>query len=303
MIDFVTLCKMKQPTLKTLLIARLTESGYAPIAADGFIYAAQQNCPILLTAHLDTVHEEIVRDVFDDGFTVTSPQGIGGDDRCGVYIILSLLDKTEIRPAILFCEDEEAGGIGSNKFCKRNDLVEDVSSLKFMIELDRMHANDAVFYDDDNADFHDFIREITGYVMDWGSFSDISHLMPATGISGVNLSCGYYNPHTKQEYVVYAEMENTVAAVQKLCEEAKKESCARYEFMQRKFDWMNWRYGYDYEDDRHYLAIQFIRWNEDNTEVEEEAEYDCMDINDGFVQFFKENPETCWNDVLDYQYI
>ena len=86
-------------------------------------------------------------------------------------------------------------------------------------------------------------------------------------------------------------------------EEAKKESCARYEFMQRKFDWMNWRYGYDYEDDRHYLAIQFIRWNEDNTEVEEEAEYDCMDINDGFVQFFKENPETCWNDVLDYQYI
>ncbi len=41
--------------------------------------------PILLVAHLDTVHKNLVRNICTsaDGNILMSPQGIGGDDRCG----------------------------------------------------------------------------------------------------------------------------------------------------------------------------------------------------------------------------
>lgn len=307
--DFIKICKMTQPELKTYLTDKLKESGYEPLSEDGFVYAAQQNCPILLTAHMDTVHKEPVREVKDDETGISSPQGIGGDDRCGIFIIFSLLATSDYRPAILLCEDEEIGGVGSDKFCMRDDLIDQIRELKFLVELDRMNADDAVYYDDDNIDFHAFVNSVTGYKINYGSFSDISNLMPEAGVSGVNLSCGYYKPHTTEEYVRFDEMTNTVTATMKLCAEAIKDSCKSYQFVERKTSW--WR-PYDgsrdgyYDDDySFYLQIEYTHWTRRDdgewVQVEDEAGYDCVSEADGFMQFFKDHPNTCWNDILDYQ--
>ena len=42
--------------------------------------------PIMLVAHLDTVHKAPVKHICktQNGGILMSPQGIGGDDRCGV---------------------------------------------------------------------------------------------------------------------------------------------------------------------------------------------------------------------------
>lgn len=298
MYDFIELCKMTQFQLKAYVTEQLVLFGYKPETEDGYVYARELGCPVLLTAHLDTVHKEPVRDVVvSETGAISSPQGIGGDDRCGVYIILSLIAKTNYRPAILFCEDEEIGGVGSSKFCKRSDLVDEVKHLKFMIELDRMGKNDAVYYDDDNADFHAFVEEITGYTANYGSFSDISHLMPETGISGVNLSCGYYRPHTISEYVVAEEMDRTESAVEKLCDAASKDNCPSYAFTES--GWNDMYLQIFYSDDRELLPIS--RPHITCTESACEALYRCESEADGFLQFFEEHPLLCWSDIIGYQ--
>ena len=71
----------------------------------------QGDIPILLVAHLDTVHKEPVKDLCmtEDRNILMSPQGIGGDDRCGVYALVSLFESVEKgkKPSLLFTCDEE----------------------------------------------------------------------------------------------------------------------------------------------------------------------------------------------------
>ena len=69
-----------------------------------------------------------------------SPQGIGGDDRCGVYALSKIYGQSSRKPWLLFTCDEEVGGIGAHVFCEdhaKGKLPESLSNLKFLIELDR----------------------------------------------------------------------------------------------------------------------------------------------------------------------
>lgn len=301
--EFIKLCKKTQEELKKTLPSELLKAGYEDVAiGDGYIYA-KGTVPVLLTAHMDTVHKETVKDwyeyVDDKGnHIISSPQGIGGDDRCGIYMILEIIK--EHKCSVLFCEDEEIGGVGSDKFC-RTDLINELKELNYLIELDRAHAKDAVFYDCDNPDFTEFITRETGYVEEYGSFSDISWLSPACGVASVNLSCGYYSAHTKYEEVVVEEMLHTIEIVKKLL---KKET-VKFEYIERvyqKYTWDKWsgynqrNYCGNYYDDE--VVIVYIDWVENG--IEQSTSVEGIDENDCLVQFFMTHPEVCWNDVLDY---
>src|SRR5699024_8016538 len=129
--------------------------------------------PVLLVAHLDTVHT-MKPDIIcfsEDGRFVMSPQGIGGDDRCGVYMILQIIQ--DARCHVLFCEDEETGGNGARAFTRSRLRV----NVNYIVEMDRRGNNDAVFYQCDNPDFTDFILSY-GFEEKTGSFSDISVVAP-----------------------------------------------------------------------------------------------------------------------------
>lgn len=78
-----------QPELKTCLHRWLEQNGFTPVSRDGYLYAAG-GVPVLLVAHLDTVHREPVLDICynADRTVAMSPQGIGGDDRAGVWMAL-----------------------------------------------------------------------------------------------------------------------------------------------------------------------------------------------------------------------
>ena len=86
MIRFDDILRMRQKDLKHYLAGHLKKLGYETVKKKGFLYA-EGTVPVLLVAHLDTVHNEpphiICRS--EDGRYIMSPQGIGGDDRCGVY--------------------------------------------------------------------------------------------------------------------------------------------------------------------------------------------------------------------------
>lgn len=211
---FINICKMSQPELKKYLMNELEEAGYEVISQKGFLYA-RGDLPVLLTAHMDTVHKECVREVCIVGSTISSPQGIGGDDRCGCYIILEAIKK--YKPYVLFCEDEEIGCVGSQIFSE-TEFIKELTQLNYIIELDRKESNDLVFYNCRNTEFKKYMVEKTGWKEARGSYTDISVLCPACDVAGVNLSCGYYSPHMVSEWVDFFDMKNTITVVENLLE-------------------------------------------------------------------------------------
>ena len=262
--SFIRIAKMSQYELKQWLFRLLIDHGYDAVSGDGYLYA-KGDLPILLTAHMDTVHKQRIEDYYEEVLAngdhkLWSPQGIGGDDRCGVWMIFDLIDLG-YRPSILFCEDEEIGCVGSSKFVK-SPFINDLMDLKYLVQLDRRNANDAVYYRCDNIEFEKYITNVTGYEKAWGTCSDISNLAPASKVAAVNLSCGYYNEHHLDEYVILEEMFFTRDTVQLLIDDL--DNADPYEFIEKKWSsyggyygnygsWRNYS-GWDDDDDDWYYG-------------------------------------------------
>ncbi len=186
--------------------------------------------PYTLVAHLDTVHKNkcTLSSIFsftkDNNYCLSSINGIGGDDRCGVGIICELVNAG-LKPTIIFTEDEEKGCLGMQEAIKNSKLLEQVKNSNFIVQFDRKGNNDAVFYRCNNDEFKKFICK-KGWEEANGTYSDISILAPLTNKAAVNLSSAYYNPHTLKEYINLDEYKNIIKRSKKLLmsKEAKKSS-------------------------------------------------------------------------------
>ena len=206
----------------------------------GHFLIVKGSAPIMLVAHLDTVHEKPVKTICtsSDGNILMSPEGIGGDDRCGVYALAKVYDTAEIKPWLLFTCNEEIGGIGADMFCRchaKGRLPAGLDDLKFLVEIDRKGNNDAVYYDCANPDFEDFISEY-GFKTAQGSFSDISYIAPELGVAAVNLSSGYYNAHRLHEYINLAELEATIEKVSAILKTSVSKSTPRFDYVEAKIN-------------------------------------------------------------------
>ena len=240
------------PTQEGLFAALLSKyKGEKVFSCRGRFILVKGTSPVMLVAHLDTVHAEPVRDicVSADGNILMSPQGIGGDDRCGVYALASVYELTEQKPWLLFTCDEEIGGIGSKWFCAAHEqraLPAEVDGLKFIVEIDRRGRNDAVYYGCANAAFEDYISS-KGFETALGSFSDISYIAPELGIAAVNLSSGYYNAHRPEEYINRAELEDTIEKVCEMVNDATLEDFPSFEYIDAK-PYDDWDYPAVFDD-------------------------------------------------------
>lgn len=297
-VDFENICRMSQKTLKKHMRKMLEEKYDEVIHADGFVFA-KGTVPILLVAHMDTVHKELPRIIELNNGKISSPQGIGGDDRCGIYMISKIIEKHHC--SVLFTEDEEIGGVGADKFVHHSCL--NGLEFNYAIELDRRGKNDAVFYECDNPEFEDFITEDGDWRTDFGSYSDICDVAPALGCAAVNLSCGYYNAHTKNEYVVFSEMEANIKKVCKLIERTTEND--KFEYIEAKHRWGKYEmYGgwsseyYGYSSDVQYCFwITFVNLKGKTEYIDYMAsnEYEAIGM------FMVEHPELTYNDIIDIE--
>lgn len=241
-----------QEKLKAFLTAELSERGYNPLSEDGFIYA-EGELPVMLTAHMDTVHHDNCTIVCTspDGKYWMSPQGIGGDDRCGIYAIMKIIETHKC--SVLFTEDEEIGCVGAKKY---KDFVQKnpefiPKNLNYIVEIDRKNSDDAVFYDCDNPEFEAFVTTDTGFKTAHGSCSDISYVAPALGVAAVNFSSGYYNPHQISEYINLAELNENIRRIKAILDKP----CEKFEYIEKKSWYENYKSGksnkssYPYYDD------------------------------------------------------
>lgn len=242
--------RMSEKELKNFTKQTLQKTHERVVCQDGFVFA-QGTFPVLLVSHLDTVHKERVKEIVysDNGNVISSPQGIGGDDRNGIYSVLEIIKKFNC--SVLFCEQEEIGGIGADKFAK-SALASELE-FNYIIEFDRANTNDAVFYQCANDEFEAFITK-EFYKTNYGSYSDICDVAPALGCAAVNLSCGYYKAHTTSEYVVLSEMEKSIEAACAILERTTENDRFEYveELVPRSFNW-----AYTQEDDDEYWESQY----------------------------------------------
>ena len=202
--------------------------------------------PIMVVAHLDTVFEDFSKSysayqtddlwgMYDFYQTATefkeiyhdqveevmwSPDGLGADDRVGVFMILSLI-RAGVRPSILFTTDEESGSASGYDFALQYKYKFQNYGINYLMELDRSGVNDCVFYKCDNPDFTKYI-EGYGFKTDTGSFTDISVICPIIKTAGVNLSVGYWNEHSKTEMIDLFTMSKNFDIIYKMIKDSKK---------------------------------------------------------------------------------
>lgn len=311
---------MTQLQVKKYMREYLMSCNYSVICEDGFLYAKGTE-PVLLVAHMDTVHKELCKDIITHDEKMSSPQGIGGDDRCGIFIIMKLVKS--LHCSVLLCEDEEVGCVGAQKFIK-TDYIKNLG-VNYMIEFDRRGNNDAVFYRCDNKDFQNFVTDCTGFKTAIGSVSDISFLMSASKLCGVNLSSGYHNPHTITEYVVYSEMLDTIEAAKALIAEEVKEP---FEYKEKEVTYSKpyrtVNYCYDYDNPYYTDYSDYTPTSPDPKSVAERVKKDnALELevvaiynNDEQVLYavgatkaecwldlFTSYPNLCFNDIEDYSFM
>lgn len=172
----------------------------------------QGNSSVCLVAHLDTVFKTPPKSIYRSRFNkniISSPQGLGADDRAGVYAIIALVDMG-LRPSIIFTTGEESGGTGALELV--TDMEKCPLRTSCLIELDREGKDDSVYYRCGNADFEEFINGF-GFKTAEGIFSDISILAPAWNIAAVNLSIGYKKQHSYKEYLNLTHLDLTIEKV------------------------------------------------------------------------------------------
>jgi hypothetical protein len=296
---FESICKMSQKELKDHVVRELTKTHKEIYSGDGYVYA-QGAFPVLLVAHMDTVHKSLPKVIHfsTSNATLSSPQGIGGDDRCGVFMIFEVIKRFNC--SVLFCEDEEIGGVGAKKFIK-TDLAKTLS-FNYAIEFDRKGKKDAVFYDCDNEDFEEFITK-DFYKTAYGSFSDISIVAPFLKCAAVNLSCGYYNAHTTDEYVVITEM---IASINAACNILERTTEAdKFEYIEATYNNYGWPgysyngYGNGYANYGYRQYNTGVRYYGGFWETEDEEEDDDVELYYLF-EYVDEYGDTQWYEAYAF---
>ena len=202
----------------------------------------------MFIAHTDTVHNKIDKIVvkeeklkrpytfgknFDDtlvdvlkAYDVNDlPTGIGGDDKCGIFICLELLKQLDKVKIGLFVS-EETGCHGSSK-CDENFLQDvgyitqyDAPGNHLITEICsgvRLFERDGEFFTKTSK----VITESFGNEMLVQShpYTDISQLKKKIDVSCINMSCGYYNMHSPQEFISIEDVKCAIEAGKNMVKE------------------------------------------------------------------------------------
>lgn len=242
-----------------------------------------QNKNIVLAAHMDKVHTNgrIDKLFYDQNngqlFAKNKDKkqtSLGADDKNGIFCILEMYKrlKHEELPSAVFTVGEEIGCVGSSQIDKT--FFED---KEYCIVIDRRNRHDLIYKGGSTLygiktppTFKMFNPQ---YEYTEGSTSDANQF--SAFIDCMNVSCGYYNPHSSTEYTVVHELIETCDAVETFVLNANTvplSSSDSLEFLQKirqpSYSYYNYsyynkknnkitdltayrNYGYDYYDDEY----------------------------------------------------
>ncbi len=213
--------------MREYLINECTADG-VEVFDDGInIYVTKGVAPYpCVIAHMDTVHhiaEDLTPIVLNGKITgmnatTMTQTGIGGDDKVGIYVALQMLRQYD-NIKLFFPSDEEIGCVGSSQVDKKF-----FDNVTFALQCDRRGNTDFVTDASgvvlSSKAFQKAVLPILtqfGYKFSHGAMTDVMELKEqGIGVSMANMSCGYYNPHSDNEYVDIKDVENVTNMVSEI---------------------------------------------------------------------------------------
>ena len=186
-----------------------------------------------VVSHMDTVHRSHIEyiinkerlDIVENGGKLTARRpntdkqtGIGGDDKCGVYVCLEMFNKFDVLKGAFFVE-EEINMLGSQQ--ADDKFFENVGyAIQFDAPSDNWISEVCSGVKLFDQEFKDEITQTlneSGYTkFSIDPFTDVTQLATKYDFNCLNLGCGYYRQHTDFEYVVIEEVSNSLKAGEKL---------------------------------------------------------------------------------------
>ena len=236
----------------------------------------------MFIAHTDTVHQKVDKIIVKEENLIrpntfgkqfnnkmvpclkaytedNKPTGIGGDDKCGVFICLELL-KTLDKVKVGLFVSEETGCHGSSK-CDENFLKDvgyitqyDAPGNHLITEICsgvRLFERDSEFFEKvlpviENTFGNEMLVQSHPY-------TDISQLKKKSDVCCINISCGYYNMHSNQEFISIEDVKNGIETGKNMVKEL---GYRKYEYVYKPITYtqqtvMNslLQYSDDYEDE------------------------------------------------------
>lgn len=190
-------------------------------------------------AHTDTVHNLVDQIIVEEFIgkdrqqrsktclkgvnSKGKPTGIGGDDKCGIFGGLTILmDLPHVKVA--FFVSEETGCHGS-----KNSDPEFFKNVGYTIQLDApenymiSEVCSGVRLFDRDSDFFSKVNPIIAEMMIdaqymYHPYTDVSQMVLKHGLASINISCGYYNYHTANEYIVLDDLYNSIEVAKRMIE-------------------------------------------------------------------------------------
>lgn len=135
-------------------------------------------------------------------------EGLGADDKNGIWVCLKALEYFDIVKCAFFVEEEI--GCGGSSVAN----LEFFSDCRFVLQCDRRNGSDLINVASWTELCSDEFLEATnyqayGYTPKNGMMTDVMTLKESgVNVSMLNISCGYYEPHTDNEVTVFEELEN-----------------------------------------------------------------------------------------------
>lgn len=170
----------------------------------------------MICSHLDIIANKLPDKVLMNEDIIKSENEIlGGDDGCGNFIMVNLMKSRPNDFIFAFFHGEERGCIGSSHFTITDDFYDIIDNVSCFIAVDRRGKNDLATYGYNNEDLIEIFEDV-GYNAVRGSYTDVTILSGSSDIACVNLSVGYYNEHTKYEYVKPQETIDTLGTLMNL---------------------------------------------------------------------------------------
>lgn len=174
-----------------------------------------------VVAHLDQVQHNHSADfkavetediIFGYSPSKRCREGLGADDKNGIWIALQCLQEFDVIKVAFFV-GEEIGCIGSGR-CDMSYFKD----CRFIIEPDRRGCSDLITSISGRICSKEFEEALHadwfGYAPTSGMMTDVLELSErGVGLSCINLSCGYFDPHTDDEYTVKSDLYNCLALV------------------------------------------------------------------------------------------
>jgi putative aminopeptidase FrvX len=214
-----------------------------------------ENYPCVV-AHTDTVHkidsiniveeylpnyqkeEKLSLKAYND---MSKPTGIGGDNKCGVFACLQILKDLPVVKAAFFVS-EETGCHGSKAADEKF-----FSNVGYVIQFDAPYnwmvteVSMGVRLFERESEFHKrvdgILTEQMGEYKKYGShpYTDVWPLKQKFDFACINISIGYYNYHSPQEYVVVEDTFKGVDTGKMMIEQLGYEKYD-YKYVPKKFD-------------------------------------------------------------------